>query len=408
MKPYLFLTLLCACAVESFGEEEETEADIVEEASTDALREALVFPKPVGFDVTATPGTPPIWVHFTNPDAANGRDLNILSEVVRLIDNTEDGGTIRAAIHSLSVPEIAEALKRATRAPRNVDVRIVEDEKDKFHDNPLGRDLAAFFGDKHEWCGDGREGGNQGCITSDQSGIMHTKLFTFSATRDPNGLARRDVVWVGSANMTLATGARSFNNTVTVYGDGELYQKSNEYFQDLKAERHAANNDYFSLDLGRGYIDSPSMRMFASPQAQGDLVEGRMKEIVAGTDCEVRVAQAFMFESRMNLVDQLVRLKRGKCNVIVVANPNKLHDAVKDRIRGAGIELHLAKTHDKYILVDARYNGSTQRRKLVFTGSHNWTSSANRRNDELFVRVDGAPVYAKFLDHFNAAKASAP
>ena len=52
---------------------------------------------------------------------------------------------------------------------------------------------------------------------------MHSKLYTFSQTRDPNGALRDDVVWLGSANMTHATGAKSFNNTLTIYGDTALY-----------------------------------------------------------------------------------------------------------------------------------------------------------------------------------------
>src|SRR5687768_3430463 len=101
-QPFCFLllaTLSAACAVDSFDDDNETAADVDEDPSADGFREGLVFPAPVGFDVTETAGAPPVWVHFTNPAANNGRDLNILAEVIRLIDQTEDNGVIRAAIH---------------------------------------------------------------------------------------------------------------------------------------------------------------------------------------------------------------------------------------------------------------------------------------------------------------------
>lgn len=61
------------------------------------------------------------------------------------------------------------------------------------------------------------------------------------------------------------------------------------------------------------------------------------------------------------------------------------------------------KVHDKTIIVDARFAGSNQNRKLVFTGSHNWTYSANHRNDEIFVRLESADFYSSFYAHFNDA-----
>ena len=48
---------------------------------------------------------------------------------------------------------------------------------------------------------------------------MHSKLFLFSRTKDATGVLRDNVSWFGSANLTYATGANSYNNTVTVYGD---------------------------------------------------------------------------------------------------------------------------------------------------------------------------------------------
>ncbi|MFE9960198.1 hypothetical protein [Micromonospora sp. NPDC005299] len=53
----------------------------------------------------------PVWAHLSDPTA--GRDYTILAELQRLIDATPAGATIRAAIHSLSVDSVADALVRA-------------------------------------------------------------------------------------------------------------------------------------------------------------------------------------------------------------------------------------------------------------------------------------------------------
>lgn len=39
-------------------------------------------------------------------------------------------------------------------------------------------------------------------------------------------------------------------------------------------------------------------------------------------------------------------------------------------------------------------------KKIVFTGSHNLTSSANDLNDELCVKIENPVVYDQFVDHF--------
>ena len=40
-------------------------------------------------------------------------------------------------------------------------------------------------------------------------------------------------------------------------------------------------------------------------------------------------------------------------------------------------------------------------RRIVFTGSHNMTSSANKINDELFVGVRGPSMHDAYTKHFD-------
>ena len=99
-----------------------------------------------------------------------------------------------------------------------------------------------------------------------------------------------------------------------------------------------------------------------------------------------------IFDSRMNVVNEVVRLKKGGCKVRVTAN--NLQDKPKRAFAAANIPVHRNETHDKIFLVDAKFGG--KRQKLVFTGSHNWTQSANYVNDELLVKIANPAVYAAF------------
>ncbi len=348
---------------------------------------------------STTLGGYPAWAHFTNPPAFGGDDRTILDETVRLIDSTPSGATIRAAIHSLTANGIQSALINAKN--RGVIVKVVEDGSDEFEADASPADLHAALGANHVFCGGGVEGGNYGCITSDPSGIMHTKLFTFTQTKDPGGVLRSNVVWFGSANMTYATGSQTFNNTVTIYGDADLFTKFNTYFGQLFNQSHYAGNNFYDAAAGRGYWTTPTARVYASPDQDGDLVYNRLNDIVADSTCRVRVAQSMIHDSRPELVDRLVSLKQGGCGVWVVGS--SIQPASLSKLKSAGIGVRQHSVHDKTIAVFARFAGSADNRHLVFTGSHNWTYSANYRNDEIFVRLESADLYNAYYNHFNDA-----
>ena len=395
------VVLLVACAGDAPPDDDrETEVDADDAADEADLDDPDAPIEALGKASQITVGGTPVWAHFTNPLAApTGRDGTILNEAIRLIRATPKAARIHAAIHSLTVNGVAAALIDAKQ--RGVIVQVVEDGSDEFDGDDSPPKLRAVLGDNHVYCGDRREGGNYGCITTNPSGIMHTKLMTFSATVDPNGTPRQHVVWLGSANMTHATGAKTFNNTLTFYGDKELFDRFNTYFRQLFEQRHFAGNNFYDSGKQRGFFATPTARVFASPDQDTDLVLARLNDIVPDGDCRVRVAQAMIFDSRLEVVDLLGRLRRGGCRVWVAGN--HIQPVARARLRDANIPVRRNKLHDKYILVDARFAGSANPRTLVFTGSHNWTGSANSRNDELFVRVESAALHAAYRAHFDSA-----
>lgn len=370
------------------------------DASTDSDEPEAVGVAQSAVSVASTTiGGSPAWAHFTNPPAFAGDDRTILNEVIRLINDTPSGAKIRAAIHSLSVNGVYTALINAKS--RGVTVQVVEDGSDEFDEDASPRDLHAALGANHVFCGNRVQGGNYGCITSDPSGIMHTKLYTFTQTKDPSGVLQSNVVWFGSANMTYATGARTFNNTITLYGDVDLFNNFTTYFTQLFNQNHYSGNNFYDATAGRGYWVTSTARVYASPEQDGDLIYNRLNDIDADSSCRVRVAQAMIHDARSELVDLLVRLKHGGCGVWVVGSSIDAGSLIKLKVAGIGVRQH--DVHDKFILVNAKFAGSADNRSLIFTGSHNWTYSANYRNDELFVRVESQDFYTPYYNHFNDA-----
>jgi phosphatidylserine/phosphatidylglycerophosphate/cardiolipin synthase-like enzyme len=91
-----------------------------------------------------------------------------------------------------------------------------------------------------------------------------------------------------------------------------------------------------------------------------------------------------------------------------------LGSAVASTLTGAGVRLtrYPARTggwtiHSKYLLIDAPYVDAGPHRRLVFTGSHNWTGPALTINDETLLRVEDDGVFAAYLANWERTRVAA-
>lgn len=384
----LALLTLSGCAADA-GVDDDDLAD--EDSSLSTTNEAAVTPG--GFQVVA---------HFVNPDhGPKGVDTTATDEVKRLVLSAPRGATIRVAIFHIGLMDVAKALVKA-QDDNGVDVQVVADGQieDK---TAVATYLRQHLKSLHA-CGEAS--GGHGCIPRDKDGIMHGKWMTLSQAKDASGALHAHVSWLGSANLTEATGQASFNNTITVYDDQALYDGFGGYFQDLTSQKHYAGDDYYDASRGRGYFRSPTAAVFASPEQDTDLVEARLNDITPTKDCVVRVAQASFHDSRKNLAALLAKQKKGGCKVGVVVGEDKA--GVPDIGPEALRILRQAKItvrsrdhiHSKLVLVHAESGG--QMRDVVYTGSHNFTKLALRQDDEIFVRMaDDPALFHAFVGHFN-------
>jgi hypothetical protein len=342
------------------------------------------------------------WFFFTRPDrpcrgtAGSGVDMNAVDELTRLIGTVPAGGRIDGHIFSISVDAVARALLDAQT--RGVDVRMsmdggVASSTDTAKTSYLDK-LA-----KKVYC---THSNNRSCISTADGAISHTKLFTFSTATAPDGAVSSNVVWFGSANQTYASGARLYNNTVTVYGEASLYTQLRAYLDDLYAQRRYA--DYYDPASGRGHLLAAAADIYASPETQTDLVVNRLDDITPDASCRIRVMQASVRDSRLDVVAELARLQRGGCRIWVVSDTVE-PDAL-DALKAAGIPVRRMPIHDKSFIVYAKYGAAYQYR--IYSGSQNLSGSAAHKYDEIFVKLapeTGAthPVYDAYFTHFNDA-----
>ncbi|MEA2751177.1 MAG: hypothetical protein QOI41_5320 [Myxococcales bacterium] len=372
------------------------------ETTVPAATPAAPIPLAAGCTAATTIAGHPAWMFFTRPDdpctgvKGSGLDSHALDELTRLIDSVPAGGRIDGHIFSISVDGVASAL--LTAQTRGVDVWISTDGAVGASTDPA----KTSFLDKlthRVYC---TSANRTSCVSTADSAISHTKLFVFSAATMPDGKTASDVVWLGSANQTYASGMRLFNNTVTIYGDNALFTKFRSYLDDLYARR--TQSDYYDPASGRGHLLTDSADVYVSPEAETDLVVNRLDDITPDAKCEVRVLQASVRDSRLAVVSRLVTLKNGGCKITVVADT--VEPQALAALKAAGIPVKKNAIHDKSFIVYAKYGADYAYR--VYTGSHNLSGGSAHSYDEIFVKLaaeSGAQhsLYDAYVTHFDDA-----
>ncbi|HEU5056053.1 MAG TPA: hypothetical protein VFU21_05995 [Kofleriaceae bacterium] len=339
------------------------------------------------------------WFFFVRPDApcrgeGAGKDRNAMAELIRIIRSVPAGGRIDGHIFNISIDQVARELNQARK--RGVDVYISTD--GQIADSQDVAKVVYLDWLKHKtYC----DGDNRACIATIPRGISHTKLFVFSRATQPDGTVSDNVVWFGSANQTFTSGTNMFNDTVTLYGAEGLYRDLKHYLQDLFEQKKT--DDYYKWDVGRGYIRRDVANVYISPESETDLIVHRLDDLTPTSGCEVRVMQSMIKDNRLSVVDRLVQMKKGGCDVRVVSNHPE-PEAVA-RLKAAGIPVRHNNVHNKVFIIRGKYNGTTKYR--VYTGSHNVAFGA-RLFDEIFVKLapetgSEHPVYDAYVQHFSDA-----
>jgi len=388
----------------------DDEEPVGEDNEPGSHAEEMPTPPPATETVEIVPGCTfkatvagyPTWFFFTRPDKpctptqTAGQDYHAIAELTRLIDSAPAGSRIDGHIFNITIDSVGKALLDAQT--RGVTVNISTDGQMATSTDAV----KPLYLDKLNGIVYCASSTSNSCISTADNAISHTKLFVFSHATAPDKAESDNVVWFGSANQTVASGMALYNNTVTIYGEAALYTSMRNYLDDLRLKKRAA--DYYDPTSGRGHLLTDSADVYVSPEAQTDLVVNRLDDITPDSACRVRVMQASVRDSRIDVVNRLVTLKKGGCQVSVVADtyePNALA-----ALKAAKIPVREAKIHDKVFVVYGKYGAAYQYR--VYTGSHNLSGGSAHRYDEIFVKLApetaaAHPVYDEYVTHFTDA-----
>ena len=280
------------------------------------------------------------------------------------------GSTIDIAIYDLNLWSIRDALLAAHK--RGVQVRMVT-ESDNLDETEIQqiRDAGIpVLGDRRE-------------------GLMHNKFVIIDGYE----------IWTGSMNFTINDGYRNNNNLVRVHS-ARLAENYTKEFEEMFIE------DMFGPDLLPATphpsltIDSVFVETYFSPD---DGVAARLVELVNGAKESVNF-MAFSFTSD-DLADAMLSRYRSGVDVRGVFEESQVSSNLGGeyrRLQEAGLDVrldgNLRNMHHKVIVID---------HKTVVTGSYNFSSSAERRNDENVLLIHSPEIARQFLEEFERVYAEA-
>ncbi len=321
-------------------------------------------------------------VFFNRPGpAGTDPDLALEAKLTELLRQAQPGSTIRAAVYTWDRQVMTDEFVAAHE--RGVDVRVIIG-----GDFPAVESLAARLPAGHVIACRNQAGEVIGAMGGR---INHNKFFLFSDL----GGGGTEVVAQSSANLTEFQLTRN-NNMVVLRGYSDLYQAFLRYWNDLSACIPDLN--YYRL-TGRNAGTAAYFFPRASGNGvtgQGDTVAELLDDISEPAGTVIRVAMATWSNPRRGLATKLVSLFQNGADVAVVINPDEAGNEVLQILESAGLPVYrYPQVHSKYLLIDGVWRGTA--RKVILTGSHNFTGPALTGNDEVLLRLQNDALHTAFL-----------
>ncbi|AXG79008.1 phospholipase D-like domain-containing protein [Streptomyces paludis] len=396
---------------------------------------APVLAAVLGTSLFAVPGsavaaddTVALTATFNNPVGTVAERDAVRNELRSLVNRAPAGSEINGSVYLFTDSSVATALIAAK--DRGVKVKVIVDGDATLNDGTQYDVLKAGLGTNRaadSWvlaCP-----ATRGCIAnrklndSHTGSINHNKFFLFSKVG-----ATEKVVFQTSANLTTSQRKRYYNNAVTIPDAGSgLYAAYRAYWGDLrdKGASGSGTDNYYLTQQSGPYKTYFFPRKETSGTYDTNPGTDTIVSLLNNVDCaggatQIRIGM-YAF-TRVQVADRLAELKKAGCRVDVVHNNESGNIGTKvqaaltgkmttlSRCSGAFVDVDGATqqigVHSKYMLIEGVYLGSANR-KIVFTGSHNYTFPNLRANDETLLKIDDAAVYASYKANFEAMRKGA-
>ncbi|WP_308368752.1 phospholipase D-like domain-containing protein [Streptomyces sp. ISL-36] len=372
---------------------------------------------------------------FNDPSGDAAAEERILRHLGSLVDGAEPQSTIRISLYLYQSGWMTEKLKAAHT--RGVSVQMVLDADatstattglKQWVESQPGGDSWVRMCKPEEAC----LAKDPGTTAADPNGtydnVNHNKFFLFSRTKGVD-----NVLVQSSGNLTASDLRDWWNDAMTVAGNKALFDAYTAYFADQAgaAVGEVAKVSDYAHDTQAGVA-----KVYFFPRSTTDVVVNVLKTVAQpiegqeachGNDpgfgtsdgrTKIRIAQGHI--TRPAVAEELWNLANAGCYVEVVYrkldNPPStavagwltkptakgriaLHQLYNDERGGTG-------THTKYLLVEGTYLGG-KNKKIVFTGSHTYTLTALKYNDETMLKYEDSAVFDAYVRNFEAQRAAA-
>lgn len=361
----------------------------------------------------ASAWSPGSGVTFSNPFARPAVKYSIQRRVNRMIDNTPRRGVIRIATWAIDMQSTTDKLVRAHR--RGAFVRVIV-QRDRSRTRQFRR-LQRVLGHRirnHSFaitCGGG--------CRATRGGSMHSKLYMFSRV----GHSRR-VVMLSSTNLTHGGARRGWNDAYTVRGNRKLYRAHRTLFMQMAKDdpvRHPyrvttirGHRTFFFPRPGDGTRETDTIyealnrvhcrgarggagrngrtvirvAMFHWAGWRGIVLARKLREL----DARGCIVQAIYGAPSQDVARELRKTGRRGGVTVWDSRYDLNGDGSPDRY-----------VHHKFMAISGSFAGDRSAWH-VWAGSHNWTSSALRRNDEIMIKISRRGVHDRYRGHFNAIR----
>lgn len=236
-------------------------------------------------------------------------------------------------------------------------------------------------------------------------GLMHNKVFIFDAFASN---ANRPLVWTGSTNLTTQQINTDPNNVVIVQ-DQSLAKAYVMEFEEMWGSNSLIPNPTnarfgpFKKDNTPHYfnIGGKKVECFFSPS------DGTNARIIQGVrEATHDLTVNTMLITRNDIVNAILQTHNNGVPVMVLVNhPNEggmqtqydnLQSSLQWRIMSFSNIPQSGTLHHKLLFANA--HGGTN--PFVLTGSHNWSTSAENRNDENTLVIYDADIVNQYLQEF--------
>lgn len=316
-------------------------------------------------------------VYFTDPVRINNPSQLVESPAARLIAYIDSArSTIDIAAFEFNLDPVVDALIRARK--RGVQIRWITD-----NEHGLDADNEKDRGQFKQLKKAGIE-----VIPDDRRALMHNKFWIFD----------REMVWTGSTNVTINDYFRN-NNNIIVIRSPELAAIYTQQFDDMWGGRFGSTAPS-TVDEQALTIRSTPVQVLFSPE---DEALSYLVSLVYSAEKSI-LFMAFSYTHDELTDAMLERAKKGVTvrGIFETRGSETLYSSLRSLLC-AGLPVrqdgNKGTFHHKVMIVD---------RRIVVTGSMNFSENANDPNNENTVILMNSRIAQQYIKEFERRWAEAP